>query len=360
MKTQDFVNADLRYDISAIAADPELSQELQELLIEQGLLTPPVEVPFGERATAALTRFQQQSGCDEPEFLGPQTAEKLIEAKTRETRAPVASITLEALQATVLKLRPLDSNVLENHEKIALQAGSKLALIFSETERKHIKITLSQPMQNSAVWYVFSDHVKISGAEPKRPDLPKDEKPAITTPSKPGEVKLGVPYKSQRDNSDNPDGSCNVTSLAMCLEFLKIPRKRNNGQFEDELYEYALDHGLSRHSPQDLAKIVKDYGAKDAFNSRATVAAVKDWLAADNPIVTHGYFTSSGHIVVLVGYNDTGFWVHDPYGEWYANGYDRNDPSGNNEKGKYKHYSYNLIHDTCAADGEFWVHFISK
>ena len=111
MKIKNFVNADLRYDISAIAADPELSQELQELLIEQGLLTPPIEVPFGERATAALTRFQQQAGCDEPEFLGPQTAEKLIEAQTIGTRAPVASITLEALQATVLKLRPLDSNV---------------------------------------------------------------------------------------------------------------------------------------------------------------------------------------------------------------------------------------------------------
>jgi len=250
---------------------------------------------------------------------------------------------------------------LGNDEKTTLRAGNKLNLTFFETERKHIKVVLSQPMQNSAVWYVFGDHVKISGGEqPNLPEKPKDEKPVISAPSKPGQIKLPLPYKSQRDNLENPDGACNVTSMAMCLEFLGIAKRRSSGQFEDELYRYALDHNLSRHSPYDLAKIVRDYGAKDAFNSHATVEMVKNWLASGKPAVTHGYFTSFGHIVVFVGYDDTGFIVHDPYGEWFADGYDRNDPSGNSEKGKFQHYSYNLIQSTCAGDGEFWVHFISK
>ncbi|WP_293282361.1 C39 family peptidase [Microcoleus sp. PH2017_36_ELK_O_B] len=30
-------------------------------------------------------------------------------------------------------------------------------------------------------------------------------------------VKLDVPYLSQLDNKRNPTGSCNVTSVAMCL-----------------------------------------------------------------------------------------------------------------------------------------------
>jgi uncharacterized protein YvpB len=64
--------------------------------------------------------------------------------------------------------------------------------------------------------------------------------------------------------------------------------------------------------------------------------------------------------VILVGYDDTGFIVNDPYGEWYASGYDRNDPSGNNTKGKFKHYSYQMIEDTYASDNQFWVHSISK
>lgn len=361
MKIQDFVGTQLRYDIDAIAADLELSCELQTRLIELGLLAAPLAEPFGARATAALTRFQQQNGCVEPECLGSQTAASLVEASKLSTRAPVSpAMTLEALQTTVLKLRPLDSSMLKDSEKITLPAGNTLELTFFTPERQHTQVVLHQPIQNSAIWYVFSPHIRISGGEPTQPKASNDQKPAISVGAKPKAIKLPVPYKSQRDNSNNPDGACNVTSIAMCLEFLGIPRRRSSGQFEDELYGYALGRGLSRHNPNDLATIVRDYGARDAFDSHATVSAVKDWLASGNPAVTHGYFTKSGHIVVLVGYDDAGFIVHDPYGEWFASGYDRNDPVGKNDKGKFRHYSYDLIHQTCAYDGEFWVHFISK
>jgi Peptidase_C39 like family len=361
MKIQDFVGQDLRYDTSAIAADAELSQEIQMLLMDMGLLSEPIEDPFGDRAIAALTRFQQQNDCVEPEFLGPQTAEKLQEASQMGTRAPAPVITLEALETTALKLRPLASDALGDNEKWTFHAGEKLELTFFASERKHVKVVLSQPIQDSAVWYAFGDHVKIfGGEEPVLPEPTIDEKPPISEPPKPGLVKLSIPYKSQLDNNQEPTGTCNITCLAMCLEFLKVSRRSSSGQFEDELYEYALDHGLDRHAPQDLAKIVQDYGANDAFDYHATVKNVKSWLSAGNPAVTHGWFTRSGHIVALVGYDDTGFIVHDPNGEWSSSGYIRNDSSNNHERGKFQHYSYNLIERTCAADGEFWVHFISK
>jgi uncharacterized protein YvpB len=95
---------------------------------------------------------------------------------------------------------------------------------------------------------------------------------------------------------------------------------------------YALDQGLNRHSPDDLAQIVRDYGAKDSFTQTATIDEVKDWLSHEKPAVIHGYFTRFGHIIVLVGYDSTGFIVHDPYGEWFADGYDLNNPDGNNER----------------------------
>ncbi|MBD2039231.1 C39 family peptidase [Microcoleus sp. FACHB-672] len=168
---------------------------------------------------------------------------------------------------------------------------------------------------------------------------------------------LNVPYKSQLDNWHNPSGSCNVTSLAMCLEFLKAERNSRYfrfEQFEDELYQYALDNNLSRHDPQDLAKIVRAYGCCDNFKDNGNIEEVKEWLAGGNPCVTHGYFTSFGHIIVIVGYDDGGFIVHDPYGEWFASGY-RTDLTG-----AFLHYSYNLIWETCIPDGKFWVHFINK
>lgn len=167
---------------------------------------------------------------------------------------------------------------------------------------------------------------------------------------------LSVPYKSQLDNWHNPSGSCNVTSLAMCLEFLKAdrnPRYKNRfQQFEDELYQYALDHKLSRHSPADLAKIVSAYGRRDLYTEFATIQNVQDWIEGGNPAITHGYFTTFGHILVIVGFDKAGFIVHDPYGEWFPDGY-RTDLSGAN-----LHYSYDLIKRTCIPDGKFWVHFI--
>jgi uncharacterized protein YvpB len=246
-------------------------------------------------------------------------------------------------------------------DKCGLPAGTVLEIIYFESERNHFKITLKQEYNGSAVWFVLCEHVKMVGGEALPPvELPADAKPDIPVVERQNTVKLEVPYKSQRDNDNNPDGSCNVTSLAMCLEFLSIAGQNSSAQLEDELYEYAVNNNLSRHNPHDLAQVVSAYGAKDSFDSHASLDAVKGWLAAGNPIVTHGYFTSFGHIVVLVGYDDKGFIVNDPYGEWYADGYDRNDPSGNNEKGKLLTYSYQLIEDTCMTGGEFWVHFISK
>lgn len=360
MKLSDFAKANLRYDSSAIAQDAELSQAVQAILMDLGLLAA-AENPFGQRAIGALSRFQLKNDCDEPEFLGPETAAKLIEASESGTRAPASPIRLEATQNTVLKLRPLNSSDLEANEKFDFAAGEKLELTYYEPVRQHLILTLSKELNGSPVWYAFSEHVKVVGGEEvSTKPTPTDQKPNLAPGAPAQTIRLNVPYKSQRDNINNPDGSCNVTSIAMCLEYLGVPRRGSMEQFEDELYQYALDHGLSRHSPHDLAKIVQAYNAKDAFDSRASMDDVKQWLAAGNPAVTHGYFTSFGHIVALVGYDETGFLVHDPYGEYYPTGYDRNAAGTGDTKGKFLHYSYGLIERTCCTDNQFWVHFISK
>ncbi len=166
------------------------------------------------------------------------------------------------------------------------------------------------------------------------------------------------PYFSQLDNEQNPTGSCNVTSVAMVLKYLgakRNPRYKNLfGQFEDELYAYMLDRGLSRHSPADLAFVVKEYGCFDEFRSDATLKQVKDWLDDGNPVIIHGYFTAFGHIMPVKGYDDYGLIVNDPYGEWFSDGY-RTDLSGEG-----LHYSYDLIERVCIPDGSFWVHFCAR
>jgi len=141
----------------------------------------------------------------------------------------------------------------------------------------------------------------------------------------------------------------------MCLAYLGRPMVNSAGQqLEDEMYRYLLDRGLSRHSPLDLAKLVRAYGYQDDFQPDAKWDEVKDWLAAGNPIITHGWFTQSGHIIVIRGYNDRGWIVNDPYGEWYEWGYDTN------RTGEDLTYSYGMMSHVCGTDGDLWIHYISK
>jgi uncharacterized protein YvpB len=181
--------------------------------------------------------------------------------------------------------------------------------------------------------------------------------------SKGNNVQLAVPYKMQLDNKFEPYSTCNITSLAMCLEyygiglvstFSGVVKENKNVQLEDKLYQYMSDKGLNKHYPEHLAQVARDYGIKDDFTVHGTFDRCKQHLSEENPCIIHGYFTQPGHIIVLVGYNSTGFIVHDPYGEWFKSGY-RTDLSGKN-----LHYSYDLIQKTCAYDGEFWVHYLRK
>ncbi|MGE5656503.1 MAG: C39 family peptidase [Actinomycetota bacterium] len=342
MKLQDFVGTNKKYDVQAIAADDELSRQVQSRLIDLGLLKPPVDGLFGPLSTAALHRFQTLMQCGEPGFLGTVTAKKLIETKAG--TLPVIPPILKVLKDTVFKTRPLASSQLSDAEKQPIPAGKEFELLAFAPVRSHLRVALRKDsFKNSSIWYIFGDHAQVS------------LEGAILYPkSLPDSVRLDVPYKSQLDNWYNPTGSCNVTSLAMCLEFLGATRKTKSGQFEDELYQYALSKGYSRWNPYDLAKIVQDYGRQDFFTEGGTIEDIQEWLAIGNPAVIHGYFTSFGHVMPVVGYDADGFFVHDPYGEWFQSGY-RTDLSG-----AYLHYSYRLIRNVCMPDGNFWVHFISR
>ncbi|MCC3506244.1 MULTISPECIES: C39 family peptidase [unclassified Microcoleus] len=244
---------------------------------------------------------------------------------------------------TLLKSRPLQSENLDVSEKIPLNPGTEYELISCDRDRNHWRLLFPQSANRPGIFFVYEGHCKVQNTSDAR----------YTKNNLPESVRLNVFYRSQLDNFYNPTGSCNVTSIAMCLDFLKVPRRKKTGQYEDELYQYAIDHGYSRHSPQDLARIVRDYGSQDRFTEWATIEGCQKHLASGNPCVFHGYFTSFGHILVAAGYDKNGFLVHDPYGEWFPTGYDTT------VSGAYLHYSYDLIRRTCMPDGQFWVHHIS-
>jgi uncharacterized protein YvpB len=168
------------------------------------------------------------------------------------------------------------------------------------------------------------------------------------------------PYFSQINNCRNPYGSCNVTSVAMSLWHLGIRGDRSEAQLEDQMYSRCELRGWDRHDPIGLKKLVESYpGCKDAFTDRGTFAMLRQAIDVGSPVVLHGYFTRSGHIIAVKGYDDTGLIVNDPYGEWFAMGYDTR------RSGEALHYSYGMIARLCSPEStnnpqHLWIHRISR
>ncbi len=82
----------------------------------------------------------------------------------------------------------------------------------------------------------------------------------------------------------------------MCLEYFDAERASGEGQFEDQLYSYAENLGLDRHSPLDLAQIVRDYGCQDDFVTDSSLQEIRDWIDSGNPAIIHGFL----HFMVLL------------------------------------------------------------
>lgn len=214
-------------------------------------------------------------------------------------------------------------------------------LPLTETVQAIVKAKRPDPKAGAASAFLFD----AQGLDPKAGAAGTN-----STPGQPGsvtkingEVKLGVPYKSQNDNNFNPGGSCNATSLAMALEFLGVKGK-GSGQFEDEIYEQLQASGVHPGTPGAMVDIVKKYGKTDNHNGVATDDEIRKHLDKGKPVVIHGDFTESGHILCVIGYNAKGFIVNDPYGKFLGSigSYDNNASGAGN------------LHEYATVVNTFW------
>jgi len=263
---------------------------------------------------------------------------------------------LEAITETFLKKQKLDSSQLSPHELIPVETGKQWKLEQKlDVDGNSQKIRLAY---GAGDWWIYTPHWRAAGAMtagPAEPALTPARQAAATG----GGKDLDVPYLSQLDNRLNPYGSCNVTCVAMCMYYLGYPR-REGAQLEDELYQKLDELGKSRHDPYDLQYLIGTYpGFKDIFRTDGGFRDIQTSIDAGNPVIVHGYFTKSGHIIVIRGYDDKGFLVNDPYGEWFSCGYD------NSRSGQRLHYSYNLIARTCSPESQsnpsnIWYHTVFK
>lgn len=209
----------------------------------------------------------------------------------------------------------------------------------------HYEIKIVKPIYNRVTWYVFDQHVDVIDVDVKT--------------AKKGNVNLDVPYLSQRDNRTRPHQTCNMTSAAMVLKYYGLDRGINTAgrQLEDALTHYCVSkwghNAIYYHNR--IVDTLRHYGVKSIFSTTTKFSDIKAHLASGHPVIYSGKFTGSGHIIVLRGYDDTGFYVNDPWGEWFSWGYD------GNKTGENLHYSYNMIQRLSYSGSHAgWAHLCTS
>jgi len=129
---------------------------------------------------------------------------------------------------------------------------------------------------------------------------------------------LNVPYFPQTDNYRDANRTCNSSSCAMCLEFLK-PGTLKGSKGDDAYIQKVFAIGdTTSHEVQ--TRVLKDYGVNSEFRYNLGFTDLDRELAAGRPVVIgilhRGTLSSptGGHILVVIGKKGDDYIVNDPYG----------------------------------------------
>ncbi|MBQ9610308.1 MAG: C39 family peptidase [Lachnospiraceae bacterium] len=147
-----------------------------------------------------------------------------------------------------------------------------------------------------------------------------------------GKLLSNVEWYDQRDNKtnygkgeDHVDGDvmCQLTSLAMVMNALGIQRKQAAGDFEDELFDivkvnYANFTGrqLWTQTRKVYETILPQYTDKYEiiFPKNDFISEAKKQIDKENPVLLSMIYKGGGHVIVAVGYTESGLIINDPYG----------------------------------------------
>lgn len=137
--------------------------------------------------------------------------------------------------------------------------------------------------------------------------------PQTPAPSPTSGTPNPIPYFCQWDNTIDDFGTCQNTSIAMTLNSLGW-----DGRPDDITREFGRKLG---QTPEGVAQIINEIASRSglkyrAISNRSSLSSFKSALEKGFPVITHGWFTKSGHVVCVKGYDNGKYIVNDPAGKW--------------------------------------------
>jgi len=176
-----------------------------------------------------------------------------------------------------------------------------------------------------------------------------------------------VPYHNQRNNNQPQsiaDRMCNLTSEAMCLEYLGISCPNPNIQFEDYLEQIRENNNYGDRTTQGARQKVAEklgacfsnetYGGTFSTEKEELKKFILSKLQSGCAVMMSVWPVCMGHLVRVQNITNEGIIVDDPYGkvtdfkirqDCKSGGYDLNSKTEENSKGNDNLWRWEDIED---------------
>ena len=280
-----------------------------------------------------------KAGSEEsvPGLVRRRAAEKKLFLE--KVKHPQLKKSILAKKDTYLKGHPVDSTTLSAEQKLFVPKGS--AWQWSEIRmyagEQHHRVFLEAKADQE--WWIWPDHWKIINDT----DKPKAEGEK--------EIKLNVPYYSQRDNYRDAMRTCFSSSCAMLLSGIHPEVIENDDEYIQEVFQI----GDTTEAWVQI-EALKHFGVTAKFVQNAGWETVEQKLKQGIPVpmgILHKGPVSSptggGHWICCVGITEdrSKLWVHDPFGDLdlISGQYESTD-------GKFKLYSKKNLGPRWLVEGE--------
>jgi predicted chitinase len=214
--------------------------------------------------------------------------------------------TLKAIRSTVLKKHLKQSSLLEPNQIVDINPGKayQIESLSEVAGTGHYKVQISH---GAGEWYVYAPHWSL--------------KSHASLPEKIATKAVSV-YKTQvrAANLSQPDSStCQAACIGMATSNPDIHSIRK------ELDQIAIRKRSVAGGTAVMGEYLKErIGSRYEFDFDASLDEMKKWLQAGELLITHGWFTNSGHIICLDGVEIDNrtmsfrFDVKDPWSEFNA------------------------------------------